>query len=544
MSDRVGRSTPEKEKTAGASPRTAEEIADWLVSHLAELLELNPDAIDVQEPLSNYWLGSLQGIGLVGDLEQWLDLPLSQTILYEHPNIMALAANLERHNNLLRKNGHAGADLRSPSGPRASGGRNPKDDTVLDASIFSELASVGPVTEPQAVLLTGATGFLGAFLLYELLQQTKTKIYCLVRCLDIEEGRSRVVENLNAFSLWHETFMDRIVIVSGDLSQPLLGLPQQEFLSLAGEVDAIYHCGALVNYLYPYAALWNVNVLGTHEVLRLANCVKMKAVHFISTLGVLYSVAPSEAPVKLEEDSLDSHEGLYLGFGYAQSKWVAEELITMGRKHGLTVCVYRPAMITGHSGSGICNTDDFLCRLIKGCIQLGSIPELDIELDMVPVDYVSRAIVHLSKQGASPGKTFHLTNPRPLHWREMAAWIRSLGYPLRQISYEEWQRELIDSARASKGNTLEPLLPFFTEKVTARQMFIPEMYAQVKLPQFDCHNTLEGLRGTPIACPAIDAKFLNTYFSYFVRSDFLSLAGAGGGAHTAAPASFGAAKLQ
>src|ERR1043165_4188165 len=94
MSDRVGRSTPEKEKTAGASPRTAEEIADWLVSHLAELLELNPDAIDVQEPLSNYWLGSLQGIGLVGDLEQWLDLPLSQTILYEPPKLLAPAATL------------------------------------------------------------------------------------------------------------------------------------------------------------------------------------------------------------------------------------------------------------------------------------------------------------------------------------------------------------------------------------------------------------------------------------------------------------------
>src|SRR5205823_4505156 len=156
--------------------------------------------------------------------------------------------------------------------------------------------------------------------------------------------------------------------------------------------------------IYPYHALKAANVLGTQEVLRLATQDKIKPLHYISTLSVFsHKKAASGRPIR-ESDSLDDHREHIHG-GYAQSKWVAEKLVTTARSRGLPVVIYRPGRITGHSQSGMWRTDDVLCRMLKGCIQLGSIPGQDTAemMEMTPVDYVSQAIVSLSRRKASFG---------------------------------------------------------------------------------------------------------------------------------------------
>jgi acyl carrier protein len=209
-------------------------------------------------------------------------------------------------------------------------------EAVLDPEINPKAATCNfPVLE-NAIFLTGATGFLGAFLLKELLQETAADIYCLVRSSNIELGKKKLQHSLEAYLLWNESFTTRIIPVLGDLSRPLLGLSGEEFGSLASKVDTIYHNGALVNFTYPYAALKAANVFGTQEVLRLASQVKLKPVHFISTIGVvgsttsvIASVDRSEVKIIKEQDSLpraDEHSS-----GYTQSKWVAEKLVTIAR---------------------------------------------------------------------------------------------------------------------------------------------------------------------------------------------------------------------
>ncbi len=118
--------------------------------------------------------------------------------------------------------------------------------------------------------------------------------------------------------------------------------------------------------------------------------------HFVSTLSVFLPRSKSAADVVREEDDPDDVGGL--DDGYAQSKWVAERLVMAARARGLPVCIYRPARITGHSQTGLSHTSDFLCRFIKGCIQLGTMPDWDIPMDMAPVDFVSKSIVYLSRQ--------------------------------------------------------------------------------------------------------------------------------------------------
>src|SRR5262249_37716095 len=142
--------------------------------------------------------------------------------------------------------------------------------------------TASPKTAVSAVFLTGATGFLGAFLLRELLEQLPTgRVFCLVRAASPEDGARRLRANLTAWGLWDDSFASRITAVPGDLGRPLLGLAEADFDRIAREAGAIYHNGASVNLFYAYSTLKPANVLGTHEVLRLAARGRVKPVHYV-----------------------------------------------------------------------------------------------------------------------------------------------------------------------------------------------------------------------------------------------------------------------
>ena len=102
--------------------------------------------------------------------------------------------------------------------------------------------------------------------------------------------------------------------------------------------------------------------------------------------------------------------------GYAQSKWVAEKMFVTANKLGIPVTTYRPGPIAGHSRSGVWNEDDMIRNLVKACVTLGAVPDLSIMLDIVPVDYVSKAIVHLSQQRESFGKAFNLSTSEQINF--------------------------------------------------------------------------------------------------------------------------------
>jgi thioester reductase-like protein len=388
-------------------------------------------------------------------------------------------------------------------------------EAVLDLAINPDGLPVKQLTEPNSILLTGATGFLGAYLIKELLEQTEADVYCLVRAANFAEGQKRIQKNLETYDLWQEKFNARIIPVIGELSRPLLGLSIEQFQQMAKIVDVIYHNGALVNFIYPYQVLKDTNVLGTQEVLRLASQSQVKPVHYISSIAVFDSDSYAEVERVRETEDLDRVRGFYTG--YAQSKWVAEKLIAIAKSRGIPVSVYRPGNVAGDSQQGICNTSDFLFRMAKGCIQMGVAPDYETLVDITPVDYVSQAIVHLSKQPESLGQVFHLVNPDPAPWNEIINWFGSFGYPMKQISYHQWRAKLIDAIEHSQDNALYPLLALFPEEEIA----INEVSSPSRMLQYDCQHTSEGLMESSIVCPSVNAKLLKTYFSYFIRSGFL-----------------------
>jgi amino acid adenylation domain-containing protein/thioester reductase-like protein len=445
---------------------------------------------------------SLSVSQMLTELETRFSLALPVSYFFESPTVAAVAKAVEQ----LRQG--QGVLLEKTS-------KALQVDAILDPNIC-----MPQLTEAGSSFLTGATGFVGVNLLSQLLEQTSGSIYCLVRAANPTAGQKRLQEELRSHQLWQETFASRIVPVVGDLSKPLLGLEERQFDELANRVETIYHCGALVNFVYPYSALKTTNVLGTQEVLRLAFKNPIKPVHHISTLSVFDSPSYFDGRTIEEQDSPQDSRGLFSG--YAQSKWVAEQLVVAARERGLPVYIYRMAEISGHSRTGVWNLEGYIPKLIKGCLQLGAWPDLDMVFNLTPVDYAAQAIVYLSQKPSSQAKVFHILNPQLVHWHEIFSWFQSFGYPSEWIPYEQWRARLVGAFRQSQDNALFPLSHFFRDAVTADPpLSIQELYVRSRAPAYSCQNSLSELAGSSILCPQVDAKLFRTYCSHFSREGFL-----------------------
>ncbi|MEP0770346.1 amino acid adenylation domain-containing protein [Trichocoleus sp. ST-U1] len=497
------------DRSALPAPETIKPVADTFVA----------PRNSVEEVLAGIWvhLLKLQKVGiydnffdlgghsllipqLLAKVRETFQIELTLRDFFDAPTIADLGKNIEMKQGVI--------PFVSPAS-----NLNLDAEAVLDPTIRPDSIPVELVTEPSCIFLTGATGFLGAFLLSELLQQTQADIYCLVRATNAESGKERLQNSLESYSLWDENFSSRIIPIMGELSKPFLGLSDEQFRDMASQIDVIYHNGALVNFTYPYSALKAANVLGTQEVLRLASLIKLKPVHFISSTNAVSPAGGSGVRVIREQDSINSEE--VIDTGYAQSKWVAEKLATIARDRGIPVCIYRPGRISWHSQTGLCNKSDNTFRWVKGCIQLGSVPKRDAMVNLVPIDYASRAIAYLSKQQESLNKDFHIVNPYPAHWNQVINWVRSFGYPLQEVSYDQWHSELLEAAKTSSGNALSPLLDFMNQPTSQ------EPASTTAILQFDCQNTLDGLAGSSIVCPPLETELFAPYFSYLIDNGLL-----------------------
>jgi thioester reductase-like protein len=381
---------------------------------VAEVLGVSPDVLERHVPLSYYGLDSLGAVELtarIGDaagqsVPEWLD-PGDATL-----------EGLER----ILEHGATQAALAHPARLRA--------DAVL-ASAIRPGRWTPVAADRERILLTGATGFVGAHLVAELLARPSAQILCLVRASTAEEGRARVQRALEQYGLPDGTRDARLEIVRGDLAAPQLGLGPMEWQHLATSVDRIHHVGALVNWVAPYEALRSVNVEGTRALLALACAGPAKPLHFVSSLAVCYAVG-GPARVSESDDMLPYAADLPLG--YAQTKCVAEALVRCAGERGLPVTIVRPALVSGARRSGVSNADDLLSALLKGCIQLRAAPDLDWAVDCVPADAVADAAVRLAS-AATPGspRVFHLSSPTFAR-RRRRAWLGSASSSLKRSS--------------------------------------------------------------------------------------------------------------
>jgi thioester reductase-like protein len=365
--------------------------------------------------------------------------------------------------------------------------------------------------EPQCAFLTGATGFVGAFVLRKLLDSTNARVYCLVRAPNSEEGQKRIKRNLESYELETSYLDSRLVPVLGDLTKPYLGLPADRFRSLARELDVIYHIAASVNLAHQYQQIKPTNVNGTREVITLAAAERVKPLHYLSSYAVFDSIH-NIGRVFTEEDEPAHSEGL--SNGYSQTKWVAEQMVRNCRSAGIPTCIYRVGWVVGHSLTGAWSRSDFIPRSIRAFLDLGKCCDLG-RMTMTPVDYLSESLIYLSRRKESIGKVFHLSNGKQYSSHQLFNWMETFGYRLQIVSLEEWEKEIRGS---SLEISLTPLL-LFLEGVAGSISGFSQWVSHE--PSVDVARTLEELDPTGIVCPDIDEKMISRYLSYFISKGYI-----------------------
>ncbi len=395
-------------------------------------------------------------------------------------------------------------------------------DLVTEAVLDPVISTSGSVPvdtdlirDPREVLLTGATGFLGSFVLRELLDSTSARIYCLVRASQDKQAMLRVIDSLRDYGLAEGADLSRIIAIAGDLEKTLCGLPESLFDELAERIDVIFHNGARVNLVDSYDRLKAANVGGTHELLRLAARRRVKPMHFISTTSALIGTANNVEPLV---EHLRVDPALMPAEGYVRTKWVAEEMLRIARARGIPSAWYRPGQIGGHTLTGAVGGNDGLWHYVRACVEVGAAPDASAqwtEVNLVPVDYVASAYVRLALRPESIGIEFNLTSPRITRIETIIDRVRAAGHRIEAVPYQDWVDRLqrhADVITDDQDSSIRATLVLVSAAVDSLQL---DGF------RFDRSNTAFGLTESGLECPEIDQPVLDRYIRYLVGSGFL-----------------------
>ena len=362
-------------------------------------------------------------------------------------------------------------------------------DKFIDAKTLAGADSLpGPRTEMRTVLLTGATGFLGRFLVLEWLERLALvdgKLICLVRAKDSASARERLDQTFDSgdpqlLAHYRELAAGHLEVIIGDKGEPNLGLGEQAWQRLADTVDLIVDPAALVNHVLPYSQLFGPNVVGTAELIRLALTTRIKPYTYVSTVGVGDPIDPSafteDADIRVISETRkldDSYAN-----GYSNSKWAGEVLLReANEKFGLPVAVFRCDMIMVDTKYvGQLNVSDVFTRLMLSLVATGVAPGSFYELgadgkrqrahfDGLPVDFIAEAIATLGGLQVGGFATYHVMNPHDdgIGVDEYVDWLNDAGYPIERIAdYREWLQRFETAMRVlpdqQRQNSVLPLL--------------------------------------------------------------------------------------
>lgn len=309
--------------------------------------------------------------------------------------------------------------------------------------------------EPRSVLLTGGTGFLGPFLLKSLLEQTQADILVTVRAPGATAGAARLRNGLLGTGANPETlaaFDTRVQALPADLQQPGLALCPAD-RKAAEAVEAVFHNGALVNYLFTYGRMRAANVGGTSETIRIAAAGRPKVFNYVSTTFIF---GWASKDVLSEDDNNDGME--LLDFGYSQSKWAAEQVVMDARRQGLPVRVFRPALITPALNGRAAAFDitlRILAFMIRHCISVGA----QNQVSFTPADVIADNIVSICRNAATLGEVYHMTRDDFVSMHDVVREIEELtGRAFTLFELRSFVPEVV--RRCTMDDPLFPLLEF------------------------------------------------------------------------------------
>lgn len=378
-------------------------------------------------------------------------------------------------------------------------------DAKLDSTIYP-IPNNSTHASPNNILLTGATGFLGAHLLESLYQNTPATIFCLVRSSSNATASEKLMLALKKYCI-NVSIDKRIIVIDGNLDKPNLGLSASTYETIAIKVDTIYHNGAFVNHLYHYEMLRPANVLSTIEILKLASYKKNKTIHYISTLSAVCNLSVHDRHIF--EELLEYENEKPPTDGYNQTKWVSEKLLAEAVRRNFNIYIYRPGWIFGNSITGIFPfSGNHLLLLIQGCIQLGIAPNWKVPLNILPVDFVSKLIVNIACSASFEKQVFNLINHHQITWIEIINHLNQNGHQVKLVPSDQWVKTV---NQIDRNNALFYLLPIYMH---ADHSWENELN---KVSKVHDANTQLALDQFQISQPLIDQNMLAKCFSFLQK---------------------------
>lgn len=269
------------------------------------------------------------------------------------------------------------------------------------------------------ILLTGATGYLGCHILYQLLSTTNHLIYLPIRV----DGKDISYAKLhNKFKYYFDIdlniYFDRISIFSSDLTQTNLGLNKFQYQELVNNIDSVIHSAALVKHYGSNKKFYMENVCATTNLLELSKLTVNKDFHYISTIGIFANTRISDTSYNIFiEDNINNSQA-NLGNIYAKTKYEGEQITLKYREYGVKTNIYRIGNLAINSATYKTQEnieDNAFFQRIKTILKLGIIAKELSEVEISPVDSTATAIVMLFNQAKLFNQIYHIFNPQKIN---------------------------------------------------------------------------------------------------------------------------------
>jgi thioester reductase-like protein len=368
------------------------------------------------------------------------------------------------------------------------------------------------------VLITGATGFVGAHLLNKLIHQDDiSEVYLTSRNVNknaFMEDHQSILSVLDKYGLnSSKEKIRKIKIIYGDISEPKIGMHEILYHELASRVDTIYHVAAEVHHLKKYEELKKSNVDSVMDIINFAKDGKNKIVNFVSTMG---SASKRDAHGKFVEDFPDyNSDDANITMGYLKSKYEAEKILAKPENKDF-VNIFRLGYISGSIKSGVgLYENNQLMLFIKSCIQMGYAPKIERVLNLTPVDFTSDIVG--SKYFRSNSKhVMHLVNCRQyVTWSELIDFLNDEGFCIKKIDLPSWQELLKKSGR---DNALYRML--LTYRRSDADNHIIRFGKNIN--EYHMDNVISFCKDENIPMPQIKYDYLKKIVNYLIEVGFLT----------------------
>ncbi|WP_279571451.1 beta-ketoacyl synthase N-terminal-like domain-containing protein [Streptomyces sp. 8K308] len=376
----------------------------------------------------------------------------------------------------------------------------------------------------ESVFITGVTGVLGGRLLYDLLSDTGARVTCLVRGDDQARAAARVRGFLDVYDeegLLTEAFERRVEIVLGDVGKERMGLTEETWERLAGDVDVTIHAAARTTLVTFYDALAPVNVDGTRRAIDFALRTRHKYLVYVSSFSAMGDWQLGDNRPFTERD-LELGQG-YDHLPYQETKYHSEKLIRAATEQGLVWNIFRPGNIMGDSRTGRYPFQDVTVRgvyydMFKTAVETGWWMRAATHWDISPVDYVSAGLLHLALRRPSYRETYHLTNPDVHDLIDVYAEVDAYGYEIRPMSVAEYHRHGTEGLFRARGSD-EPYESQMLEMIKyGVEIWGPQHYDRGTYA--DCAYTSGVLREAGIVCPP-NRELVPRYLEHCVKIGYL-----------------------